>query len=48
MAHGTEDKVIDPQKARDFAEKFDIPIHFFENEGHSLGNVAEKVVDLAV
>ena len=51
MAHGMKDTVIDPEKARDFAEKFQIPIHFFENEGHSLGGAADtpdNVVDLAV
>ena len=48
MAHGTMDTVIDPQKARLFAEKFDVPIHYFENEGHSLENAADKVVDLAI
>ncbi len=48
MAHGLEDAVIDPQKARAFAGKFMIPIRFYEHEGHSLENVADKVVDQAI
>jgi len=48
MAHGAEDTVIDPQKARAFAEKFDIPIRFFAHEGHSLSTVAEEVVEMAI
>ena len=48
MAHGMEDAVIDPQKARAFAEKFAIPIHFYEHEGHSLETVADRVADQAV
>ena len=48
MAHGREDAVIDPRKARAFAEKFNIPVHFYEHEGHSLETVADQVVDQAI
>lgn len=51
MAHGLKDAVINPRKARAFAEKFHILIRFFENEGHSLGSAAdtpEQVADLAI
>lgn len=48
MAHGLEDAVIDPQKARAFAEKYGITIHFFEHQGHSLESAADNVVDLAI
>ena len=51
MAHGLEDVVINPQKVRAFSEKFQIPVHFFKNEGHSLGSAADtpdKVTDLAI
>ena len=51
MAHGLEDVVINPRKVRAFAEKFQIPVHFFKHEGHSLGSAADtpdKVIDLAI
>ena len=48
MAHGLEDTVIDPEKARAFAEKFSIPIRFYEHEGHSLENAANQVADQAI
>lgn len=48
MAHGLEDSVIHPEKARAFAQKYGIPVHFYGHEGHSLGNVAEEVVDQAL
>lgn len=51
MAHGVIDDVIDPKAAAEFAEKFDIPITFFEGEGHSLSNdpqTPERVADLAI
>ena len=51
MVHGAEDSVIDPEAARAFAERFRIPIRFFENEGHSLGGHPEtpdRVADLAL
>lgn len=51
MAHGAEDTVIDPKAAIAFAERFDIPIVVFENEGHSLGaspETPERVADLAI
>ena len=51
MAHGRCDDVIDPSAAKHFAEKFGIPITFFEGEGHSLSNdpaTPGKVADLAV
>ena len=48
MVHGAEDSVIDPKAAMAFAEKYHIPIRFFEKEGHSLAGVAEQVADLAI
>lgn len=51
MAHGLNDSVIDPEKARLFADKFNIPITFFEGEGHSLSaghDTPDKVAGLAV
>ncbi len=51
MAHGSMDSVIDPDAARRFAEKFEVPITFFEGEGHSLSNdpqTPERVADLAI
>lgn len=50
MVHGTEDTVIDPAKAKRFAEQYKIPIRFFEDEGHSLSDhpgTPEVVMDLA-
>lgn len=51
MVHGAEDTVIDPNAARAFAKKFNIPITILEHEGHSLGNspdTPELVADLAI
>ena len=51
MAHGAEDDVIDPAQARAFAERFAVPVTFFEHEGHSLSNnpaTPERVADLAI
>lgn len=51
MAHGAEDTTIDPEQAKRFAEKFDLPITFFEGEGHSLSNdpeTPERIGDLAI
>lgn len=51
MAHGCDDAVIDPEKAKLFAEKFSIPITFFKDEGHSLAShpdTPDKVARLAV
>ncbi len=51
MAHGREDTVINPKAAKRFADRFQIPITWFPNEGHSLSNSADtpdRVVDLAV
>jgi hypothetical protein len=48
MAHGLLDTTIKPEKAEAFAEKYNIPIRFFPNEGHSLGGVADQVADLAI
>lgn len=51
MAHGTEDTVIDPGRAKEFSERFHVPIRFFEHEGHSLGGAADTpdlVAELAV
>ena len=41
----------EPPSERAFAERFRIPIRFFENEGHSLGGHPEtpdRVADLAL
>ena len=46
-----EDTVIDPNAARAFAKKFNIPITILEHEGHSLGNspdTPELVANLAI
>ena len=51
MAHGGQDQTIDPQAALSFARKFSIPIHVFEEEGHSLSldpGTPDKVADLAI
>lgn len=51
MVHGAEDTVIDPNAARAFARKFDIPLTVLEHEGHSLGRTPktpETVADLAI
>ena len=51
MVHGADDDVIDPKAARDFAERFHIPIHFYENEGHSLSDhpdTPDCLADLAI
>ena len=51
MVHGAEDKVIDPNAAMAFAEKYHIPITVLQHEGHSLGGTREtpeKVADLAI
>ena len=51
MAHGAEDAVIDPRAAERFAAQFQIPISFFENEGHSLSGhsgTADRVAELAI
>ena len=51
MAHGAEDAVIDPRAAERFAAQFQIPISFFENEGHSLSDhpgTADRVAELAI
>ena len=51
MAHGAEDRVIDPKAAMKFAESFNIPITVFENEGHSLAgypDTPDRVADLAL
>ncbi len=51
MAHGAEDIVIDPNKAKRFAEQFQIPITVFKDEGHSLSDHPEtpdRVADLAI
>ena len=52
MVHGEKDMVIDPAKARLFAEKKSIPLEMLENEDHTLstnpdspGRVAEMAVD---
>lgn len=51
MVHGAIDDVIDPDAAKQFAEKFDLPITFFEGEGHSISNdpqSPERLADLAI
>ena len=51
MAHGREDAVISPAAAERFAAKFQIPLTWFPDEGHSLSNSSstpDKVVDLAI
>ncbi|MBR0374734.1 MAG: alpha/beta fold hydrolase [Mogibacterium sp.] len=51
MAHGTEDRVIDPAAARRFAEQFDVPLTMFHGEGHSLSDAPDtpdRVADLAI
>ena len=51
MAHGAKDAVIDPKAAERFAARFQIPITFFESEGHSLSDHPETpdcVADLAI
>ena len=51
MAHGAKDAVIDPKAAERFAAQFQIPITFFENEGHSLSDhsdTPDRVADLAI
>ena len=51
MAHGTEDAVISPDAARRFAERFGIPVTWFEGDGHSLSgdpSTPDKVIDLAI
>jgi len=51
MAHGANDRTIDPNAARKFADQFRIPIHIFENEGHSLSDhpgTPDHVADLAI
>ena len=51
MVHGAEDKVIDPNAAKAFAGKFQIPLTVLEHEGHSLGGTPEtpeSVADLAL
>lgn len=51
MVHGENDDVINPEAAMLFAEKFDLPIILFPNEGHSLStapDTADRVIDLAI
>ena len=51
MAHGLCDDVIDPEAARRFADKFGIPVTWFEGEGHQLAvkaSTPDQVVDLAI
>ena len=51
MAHGERDVTIDPEAARAFSERFNVPLVMFENEGHSLGTQPEtpgRVADLAI
>ena len=51
MAHGREDAVIDPAKAEQFATRFQIPLMWFDGEGHSLGGKRStplRVADTAV
>lgn len=51
MVHGAIDDVIDPNAAKQFAEQFNLPITFFEGEGHSISNdpqSPERLADLAI
>ena len=51
MAHGREDSVINPDAADRFAEKYKIPVTWFQGEGHSLSNnssTPDRVADLAI
>ena len=51
MAHGMEDDVIDPEEAKRFAERFQIPVTWFPGEGHSLCNdpaAPDRVAGLAI
>ena len=51
MAHGAKDAVIDPKAAEEFASRFQVPITFFDDEGHSLADhpgTPDRVADLAI
>ena len=51
MAHGADDRTIDPEAAKSFADQFHIPIHIFADEGHSLSDhpsTPDRVADLAI
>lgn len=51
MAHGAQDNVIDPEAAKEFARRFQIPLTLFDGEGHSLAEhpgTADRVIDLAI
>ncbi len=51
MVHGSDDAVIDPKAAREFADRFHIPMMIFDGEGHSLSDhpdTPDLVADLAI
>lgn len=51
MVHGEKDQVVPVKFAREFAEKYDLPITVFEGQGHSLSDdpaCPDKVADLAI
>ena len=51
MVHGEKDQVVPVQFARQFAEKYHLPITVFEGQGHSLSDdpaCPDKVADLAI
>lgn len=51
MAHGREDTVINPKAVEMFADRFQIPVTWFPEEGHSLSNSSstpDRVVNLAI
>lgn len=51
MVHGEKDQVVPVKFAREFAEKYGLPITVFEGQGHSLSDdpaCPDKVADLAI
>ncbi len=51
MAHGEKDRSVLLRYAQSFANQFDVPIHVFPGEGHSLDSdpgTPDKVADLAL
>lgn len=51
MVHGEKDRVVPVKFAREFAEKYGLPITVFEGQGHSLSDdpaCPDKVADLAI
>ena len=51
MVHGRNDEVISPKEAERFADRFQIPIIWFEGEGHSISKDSasvDRVMELAI